>query len=74
MNRTLKDATAECTHTETYERLHEYLAAFSAAYNCVKRLETSCGLMPHEYAGKTRKAAKAAFRIDSTWLLRGLCT
>ena len=50
MNRTLKEATVKRYHYGLHTALREHLSAFLLAYNHAKRLKTSRGLTPYEFA------------------------
>ena len=60
MNRTLKEATVQRYHYESYEQLRTHLADFLAAYNFAKRLKTFAALP------RTNTSARSGRRIKVT--------
>jgi hypothetical protein len=49
MNRTIKDATVQRFHDDSYDRLRQRLVDFVAAYEFVCRLKFLKGLTPYEH-------------------------
>lgn len=48
MNRTIKEATVQRYHYDSYEQLAQHLDNFVSAYNFGRRLKTLKGLTPYE--------------------------